>query len=116
MRVAPTAPARQRGVRENTPWLAFYGNARQLGDLRRVTAAFRLINIDADPGTANFSRAQIAALRGGGRNTVISYLNVGACEQYRSYWNEAPAGLIPCGANRSNKRLSTTDEHCVSSS
>jgi len=94
------APARQRGVRENAPWLAFYGNARQMGDLRRVAAAFRLINIDADPGAANFSPAQIATLRAGGRNTVISYLNVGACEQYRSYWSQAPAGLIPCGANR----------------
>jgi cysteinyl-tRNA synthetase len=97
--VAP-APARERGVRQNAPWLSFYGSARQMGDLRRVAAAFRLINIDADPGTANFSPAQIATLRAGGRNTVVSYLNVGACERYRSYWNDAPAGLIPCGANR----------------
>ena len=95
-------PARphQRGIRENSPWLSFYGNARQMGDLRRVAAAFRLINIDADPGTANFSRADIATLRAGGRNTVVSYLNVGACEQDRSYWRTAPPGLIPCRANR----------------
>ena len=97
---ARPAPARQRGVRENAPWLSFYGSARQMGDLRRVAAAFRLINIDADPGTANFSRADIATLRAGGRNTVISYLNVGACEQYRSYWHTAPPDLIPCGDNR----------------
>jgi cysteinyl-tRNA synthetase len=94
------APARQRGVPENAPWLAFYGNARQMGDLRRAAAAFRLINIDADPGVANFSRADIAVLRAGGRNTVVSYLNVGACEQFRSYWRAAPPGLIPCGENR----------------
>jgi cysteinyl-tRNA synthetase len=94
------AAARQRGVRENAPWVSFYGSARQMGDLRRVAAAFRLINIDADPGTANFSRADIATLRAGGRNTVVSYLNVGACEQYRSYWRTAPAGLVPCGENR----------------
>jgi cysteinyl-tRNA synthetase len=98
--VEPPPPHRERGVRENAPWLSFYGNARQMGDLRRVAAAFRLINIDADPSTANFSRAQIATLRAGGRNTVISYLNLGACEQYRSYWSEAPAGLVPCGTNR----------------
>jgi cysteinyl-tRNA synthetase len=104
---APTpsrAPAREapraRGVRENTPWLSFYGNARQMGDLRRVAAAFRLINIDADPAIANFSRADIATLRAAGRNTVVSYLNVGACERYRSYWRTAPPGLVPCGANR----------------
>jgi cysteinyl-tRNA synthetase len=71
-----------------------------MGDLRRVAAVFRLINIDADPGAGNFSRAEIATLRAGGRNTVVSYLNVGACEQDRTYWRTAPAGLIPCGANR----------------
>jgi cysteinyl-tRNA synthetase len=98
---APPAPdGHQRGVRENAPWLSFYGGARQMGDLRRVAATFRLINIDADPGTANFTRAQIATLRAGGRNTVISYLNVGACEQDRSYWRTAPHGLVPCEANR----------------
>ena len=61
---------------------------------------FRLINIDADPTAGNFTRADIATLRAGGRNTVLSYLNVGACERYRSYWRAAPSGLIPCGANQ----------------
>jgi len=51
-------------------------------------------------GTGNFSRADIATLRAGGRNTVVSYLNVGACERDRSYWLKAPPGLVPCGANR----------------
>jgi cysteinyl-tRNA synthetase, unknown class len=98
-RDAAPASRRQRGVRANAPWVSFYGNARQMGDLRRVAAAFRLINIDADPGTANFSRADIATLRAGGRNTVVSYLNLGACERDRSYWRNAPPGLISCGAN-----------------
>ncbi len=101
---APAPPQRQRGIRENAPWLSFYGNARQMGDLRRVAAAFRLINIDADPGSGNFSRAEIAILRAGGRNTVVSYLNVGACEQDRSYWHAAPPGLVPCGANSAAQR------------
>jgi len=95
----PGPPARQRGIRENAPWVSFYGTARQMGDLRRVAAAFRLINIDADPTAGNFTRADIRTLRAGGRNTVLSYLNVGACERYRSYWRTAPSGLIPCGAN-----------------
>ena len=68
--------------------MSFYGTARQMGDLRRVAAAFRLINIDADPTAGNFTRADIATLRAGGRNTVLSYLNVGACERYRSYWRD----------------------------
>jgi cysteinyl-tRNA synthetase, unknown class len=98
---SPSPPgARQRGIRENAPWVSFYGTARQMGDLRRVAATFRLINIDADPTAGNFTRADIATLRAGGRNTVLSYLNVGACERYRSYWRTAPPGLIPCGANQ----------------
>jgi cysteinyl-tRNA synthetase len=95
----PPPVAHQRGVRENAPWVSFYGSARQMGDLRRVAATFRLINIDADPGTANFTRAEIARLRAGGRNTVLSYLNLGACERDRTYWATAPAGLVPCGKN-----------------
>src|SRR3954467_3158469 len=83
---AGPAPARQRGIRENAPWVSFYGTARQIGDLRRVAGAFRLLNIDADPPAGNFTRADIETLRAGGRNTVLSYLNVGACERYRSYW------------------------------
>src|SRR5205814_1529962 len=96
----PGQPAHQRGIRKNAPWVSFYGTARQMGDLHRVAGAFRLINIDADPTAGNFTRADIAMLRAGGRNTVLSYLNVGACERYRSYWRTAPSGLIPCGANQ----------------
>ncbi len=93
-------PGHQRGIPDNAPWLSFYGTARQMGDLRRVAAGFRLINIDADPAIGNFTRADIAVLRAGGRNTVLSYLNVGACERDRSYWRTAPTGFVPCGENR----------------
>src|SRR5262249_22879748 len=107
--VAPATPAsqspaaRRRGIPENAPWTSFYGTARQMGDLRRVAATFRLINIDADPAAGNFTRADIATLRAGGRNTVLSYLNVGACERYRSYWTTAPPGMIPCSANKAGQ-------------
>jgi cysteinyl-tRNA synthetase, unknown class len=93
--VAPTG----RGIARNSPWVSFYGTARQMGDLRAVAARFRLINIDADPGAGNFTRAQIATLRGGGRNTVISYLNIGTCEKDRTYFTQVPEGLLSCGAN-----------------
>jgi cysteinyl-tRNA synthetase len=91
---------RGRGIRANAPWLSFYGSARQAGDLERVAATFRLINIDADPDSGNFTPAQIRTLKAGGRNTVLSYLNLGSCERSRRYFNHAPAGLIPCGRNR----------------
>jgi cysteinyl-tRNA synthetase len=73
-----------------------------MGDLDRVARVFRIINIDADPGDdgGNFSTAQIRILKGGGNNRVLSYLNIGSCERFRTYWSTAPAGIVPCGANR----------------
>lgn len=89
-----------RRIPANAPWLSFYGSAEQMGDLQRVAATFRLINIDADPDIGNFTAEQVRALKAGGRNTVITYLNIGSCERSRRYWSGAPAGLIPCGRNR----------------
>jgi cysteinyl-tRNA synthetase len=94
-------PHRHRhGIRANAPWLSFYGSARQAGDLDRLAATFRLIDIDADPDSGNFTPAQIRRLKAGGRNTVLSYLNIGSCERSRRYFTRAPAGLVPCGRNR----------------
>jgi cysteinyl-tRNA synthetase len=70
-----------------------------MGDLAKAAATFRVLNIDADPGTGNFTPAQIAQLRNGGQNRVISYLDVGSCEHYRSWWSAAP-GFTPCAANK----------------
>jgi cysteinyl-tRNA synthetase len=98
--VGDARAGRGRHVRANAPWLSFYGSAEQMGDLPRVAATFRLINIDADPDIGNFTPAQIRTLKADGRNTVITYLNIGSCERSRAYWARAPAGLIPCGQNR----------------
>ncbi len=88
-----------RGFPNLAPWLSFYGSAQQMGDLERVARTFRIINIDADPDQESFSAAQIRQLRADGGNRVISYLNLGACEKFRSYFDRAPAGLVPCGPN-----------------
>lgn len=90
---------RGRGIPENAPWVSFYGSASELGDINRAAQTFRLINIDADPGQMLFTPEQIATLKAGGRNTVIGYFNLGACETSRSYWTTAPHGLVPCGQN-----------------
>jgi cysteinyl-tRNA synthetase len=42
-------------------------------------------------------------LRAGGKNRVLSYLNLGACERFRTYWTSAPAGFVPCGKNTAAK-------------
>lgn len=84
-----------RGFPEAGPWVSFYGPGEGL-DLAKVASAFRVINIDADPDGGNFTKVQIEALKNGGKNRVISYLNVGSCEEFRSYWDAAPAGHASC--------------------
>lgn len=92
------------GFPEAGPWVSSYGTAAQMGDLAKVARTFRIINVDADPGAGNFTDAQLAALKAGGRSRVLSYMNVGACERYRSYWKTAPAGLVSCEANKAAQR------------
>ena len=82
-----------RGFPDAGPWVSWYGPAV---DTDRVASTFRVINIDVDPDAGNFTGAEIQALRAGGQNRVISYLNVGSCETYRSYHADAPAGHASC--------------------
>ena len=89
------AVASGRGFPDGGPWVSFYGAAGNL-DLAKLASTFRILNIDADPDGANFTVAQIKALRAGGQNRVISYMNVGACEDYRSYWSADPPGHKSC--------------------
>jgi cysteinyl-tRNA synthetase, unknown class len=88
-----------RGFPEVGPWVAYYGTAKAAMPLERMARTFRIINIDADPVLAAFSPAQIETLKAGGKNRVISYLNVGACETFRDYWREVPRGFVPCKDN-----------------
>jgi cysteinyl-tRNA synthetase len=90
--------AMPRGFPAAAPWVSFYGDATQMGDLAKAAATFRILNIDVDPGAGNFTDPQIAQLRAGGQNRVISYLDVGSCEHYRSWWTSAP-GFVACSAN-----------------
>jgi len=93
-----------RGFRNAGPWVSFYGSASQIADLTRVADTFRIINVDADPGAGNFTDAELTTLQAGGRNQVISYLNLGSCEMSRTYWSSAPAGLLSCSANTAAQR------------
>jgi cysteinyl-tRNA synthetase len=93
-------PGPGRGFPATCPWVSFYGNARQMGNLPRVAKRFRVINLDADPHMQNFQKDQIATLKAKGKNRVLSYLNVGACERYRDYYTKAPKGYLSCQDNR----------------
>lgn len=90
-RVLPTSPV----------WAVYYGRGSAI-DIARTAATFNVIVIDADPGTGTppFSATQISALKAHGAK-VLSYLNLGACEKSRTYWNSVPPGFVSCGANTS---------------
>lgn len=95
---APVIPA-ARALPASPVWIAYYGSASAI-NIAQVAATFKLIIIDADPGTGTpaFSAAQITALKANGAK-VLSYLNFGACEKSRTYWNTVPSGFVSCGAN-----------------
>jgi cysteinyl-tRNA synthetase len=95
---APLDGGGARGFPMTGPWLSFYGTSQQLGSLTMAASTFRILNIDADPDAGNFTSGEIAQLRASGQNRVISYLDVGSCENFRSYWTTAP-GFVTCSAN-----------------
>ncbi|VVD27971.1 Glycoside hydrolase, end-alpha-1,4-polygalactosaminidase [Paraburkholderia dioscoreae] len=100
--MSPTpAISAARALPAQPVWAAYYGLGSAL-DIAQAAATFKLIVIDADPGngTPAFSAAQIAALKADGAK-VLSYLNFGACEKSRTYWNTVPSGFVSCGANTS---------------
>jgi cysteinyl-tRNA synthetase len=84
-----------RGFPVGSPWVSFYGDAKGV-DLDLVASTFRIVNIDADPDTGNFTDAELVKMQGGGKNKVISYLDIGSCENFRTYYKKAPAGHASC--------------------
>ena len=84
-----------RGFPVGAPWVSFYGGVQHL-DLGTLASSFRIINLDADPDGGNITNAQIVTLQANGQNKVISYLDVGSCENFRSYYDHAPAGHASC--------------------
>lgn len=95
----PITAAAGRGFPLTTPWVSFYGPAGQMGGLDKAASTFRIFNIDADPGTGNFTPEQITQLKAGGKNRVISYLNLGSMESFRTYWTQAPTDFVSGKAN-----------------
>lgn len=83
-----------------SPWMSYYGDATTLGSVTRAASTFRVIDVDLDPDADNFTPAEVTALKNEGRNVVLSYLNLGSCETYRSYWRDVPEGFVSCEANK----------------
>jgi len=97
---ADAGGATGRGFPATAPWLVYYDTAESMGDLSVIANKFRIIDIDVDPGLGNFTKEQVTQLKGGGKNRVLGYMNLGACEDFRAYWSTAPAGFLSCSANK----------------
>ena len=99
---APVATLGQagRGFPAAGPWVSCYGSAARIGDLDKAAQTFCIFNIDADPDGGNFTPAQIAKLKAGGQNRVLSYLNLGSCEASRTYWTTVPPGFVSGQRNK----------------
>lgn len=61
-------------------WVSYYGD-----DSIEALRQFDLIDIDAESGAGNYTAKEIDALKANGK-IVVSYLNIGAIETFRSYW------------------------------
>jgi len=92
--------ATNRGFPATSPFLVYYDTAESLGDLSAMANKFRIIDIDVDPGLGNYTKEQVTTLKGGGKNRVLGYMNLGACENFRAYWATAPTGFVSCSANK----------------
>ncbi len=82
------APAPAPSTAPMYDWVSYYGS----GSLSQLEK-FHLVDIDVEDGAGNYTAADVAKLKAGG-SIVVSYLNIGAAETFRSYWNQAQAYIL----------------------
>lgn len=87
--MTPPAPIR---------WAFFYAPAATI-NVAAVSKKLSMLFVDVDPTFARFDPADVRTFKVEPGNLVLSYLDVGSCESYRSWWTTAPADLVPCGQN-----------------
>ena len=80
-----------RGVPATGAWLLHRGPVAQLGDLAAVSAAYGVVAIEADPGMARATAADVKALQAGGRTKVLAWLSVAVAEADRPVWQRNAA-------------------------
>ena len=97
--ITPNTTGSGRGFPVAGPWASFYGSVSKV-DLAKLALTYRIFDIDADPDMGNFTPASIKTLQNGGQNKVLSYFNLGSCENYRGFWSSVPSGFVSCSANR----------------
>ncbi len=82
-----------------TPWMLYQGTDAGIGSFTTIASTFHDMVLDLDPDLGNFTTTEVATLKNGGSNLVLSYLDVGSCESFRSYWSTVPTGYVSCSAN-----------------
>ncbi len=90
--IPATRTARRRALFAARNWASYYQSPASAAR-RQALRAFDYIDIDADEGNFDnraHARAVVADLRRG-RRLVVSYLNIGAAETFRWYWQYAKA-------------------------
>lgn len=78
----PSAAERLKAARS---WVSYYS----LGQISELSK-FDVVDIDVEDGAANYQPDDVAALKARGK-LVVSYLNVGSAEPFRSYWPRVQA-------------------------
>lgn len=92
MGALPASPAGQPGARERLhaakTWVSYYG-----GGSLAALMNFDVVDIDVEDGAANYDAGDVAQLHRHG-NLVLSYLNVGSAEPFRSYWSRVKPYIL----------------------
>ncbi len=79
------APSAAERLKAAGSWVSYY-SAGQVTALSQ----FDVVDIDVEDGAANYEADDVAALKDKGK-LVVSYLNVGSAEPFRSYWPRVEA-------------------------
>jgi cysteinyl-tRNA synthetase len=75
-------------LRAAKTWVSYY-SAGQIPQLMQ----FDVVDIDVEDGAANYEPQDIAELKSQGK-LVVSYLNIGSAEPFRSYWSLVQAYIL----------------------
>ena len=75
-------------LRAAKTWVSYY-SAGQIPQLMQ----FDVVDIDAEDGAANYDPKDIVELKSQGK-LVVSYLNIGSAEPFRSYWSRVQAYIL----------------------
>ncbi|HET8998445.1 MAG TPA: endo alpha-1,4 polygalactosaminidase [bacterium] len=75
-------------LRAARTWVSYYSNG-QIPQLLQ----FDMVDIDVEDGAANYEPQDVAMLKSQGK-LVLSYINIGSAEPFRSYWSQVQPYIL----------------------